>query len=506
MNSRLETPPSIRILPATDLNDLKRKSVRGGVLTFLSQGAHILIGFVSTIVLARLLSPDDYGLLAMVVAVTAFAALFRDLGLSSATIQIHTLTNAQQSNLFWINVALGSTLTLTLAAASPLVAWFYQKPEVLWVTVALSASFLIDSLATQSGALLVREMRFGQMAVATLSGAILNVALGVVLALEGFRYWSLVWGNLAGTLTCDGLLFLLSPFRPGLPSRGTGLKEMLKFGVNVTAFDFVNYFHRNLDNILIGRYWGAEPLGLYSRAYSLLMFPITNLRGPIIAVAFPALSRLQDQPAAYRDYYLRMTSLLALVSMPLTAYLFVAAEPVIEILLGHQWLGVAPVYSCLALAAFIQPTSGFVGSLMLSLGQGRRYFLTGLFNAVILSGSFIIGLPWGPTGVALSYAIGNYIILYPWLTWAFRNSPVSLRDFAEACAFPATVSLIAAGLASISKFHIVQLPPISQLGVFSVIFLIVIAFAAHLTTPGRKHLALLIALVGELRQFRARES
>lgn len=480
--------------------------MRGGVLTFLSQGASVLIGLVSTIVLARLLSPDDYGLLAMVVAVTSFAGLFRDLGLSSAAIQIHTITNAQQSNLFWINVALGSTLTLALAAASPLVAWFYQKPEVLWVTVALSASFLIGSLATQSGALLIREMRFGQQAVAMVSGAIVNLAVAIVLALEGFRYWSLVWGQLAGALTSTVLLFLLSPFRPGLPSRGTGLKEMLKFGVNITAFDFVNYFQRNLDNILIGRYWGAEPLGLYSRAYALLMFPITNLRGPISAVAFPALSRLQDQPAAYRDYYLRVTSLLALVSMPLAAYLFVAAEPVIEILLGHQWLGVAPVFSCLALAAFIQPSSGFAGSLMLSLGQGRRYFLAGLFNAVILSGSFIIGLPWGPTGVALSYAIGNYIVLYPWLTWAFHNSPVSFRDFAVACAFPATMSLIAAGLASILKSHVVEFPLISQLGVFFVIFLIVIAFAFRLTAPGKKNLALLIALVGELRQFRTRES
>jgi PST family polysaccharide transporter len=495
------TITSVTAGQATDLADLKHKSVRGGMVTFASQGAGVIIGLVSTVVLARLLSPADYGIMAMVVAVTAFAGLFRDLGLSSAAIQKHTLTNAQQSNLFWMNVALGTTLTVGLAAASPLVVWFYHKPEVLWVTVALSASFLIGSLATQSGALLVREMRFGQQAVAGISGALVSLSVSVTLALQGFRYWSLVWGPLAGGLTSTSLLFILSPFRPGLPSRGTGLKEMLKFGAHITAFDFVNYFSRNLDSILIGRYWGAGPLGLYSRAYALLMFPINNLRGPINAVAFPAMSRLQNQPEAFRAYYLRVTSLLALVSMPLTAFLFVASRPVIELLLGRQWLGVAPIFSCLAFAAFVQPASGLAGSLLLSLGQGRRYLQCGVFNTVILCASFIIGLPWGPFGVALAYAIANYIVLYPWLNWAFRNSPVSFRDFAGACAFPATVSLIAAALVSMLKPYVMEFPLISQLGVFSLTFLIVIAAAACLTASGRRHMTFLAALAGHFRNI-----
>lgn len=228
-------PSSTDNRPATDLADLKRKSVRGGLITFASQGASVVIQLTSTVVLARLLSPDDYGVMAMVLAVTAFAGLFRDLGLSAAAIQKQTLTNAQQSNLFWINVALGFTLTVLLAAASPLVAWFYGKPEVRWVTVALSASFLIGSLSAQSGALLVREMRFGRQAVAGICGALVTLAVAATLALQEFRYWSLVWGQLAVAVTTTALLFALSPFRPGLPSRGMGLKAMLKFGENITA-------------------------------------------------------------------------------------------------------------------------------------------------------------------------------------------------------------------------------------------------------------------------------
>ena len=234
------------------------------------------------------------------------------------------LRTPSKATLFWINVAFG--LHADRCRLRRRHRWwrgFIASLKLRWVTIALSASFVIGSLATQSGALLVREMRFGRQAVATISRRAGKLDVSVALALRGFRYWSLVWGQLGGGLTTTCLMFVLSPFRPGLPSRGTGLKEMLKFGANITAFDFVNYFHRNLDNILIGRFWGAEALGLYSRAYALLMFPITNLRGPINAVAFPAMSRLQNQPVAFRAYYLRVTSLLALLSMPLTAFLFV---------------------------------------------------------------------------------------------------------------------------------------------------------------------------------------
>jgi len=482
-----------------DLSEIKQKSVRGGAITLISQGASALIGLASTVILARLLSPDDYGLMAMVAVVTSFAGLFRDLGLSSAAIQQRTLSGAQQSNLFWTNVAVGFALTAAVACTAPLVSRFYRKPELLWITVALSTTFVVSSVASQSGALLVRDMRFGRQAVASVSGAIVTLLVGVGLAVSGFRYWSLVWGQLAGSVTSTMLLVALSRFRPGLPSRGTGLKRMLAFGASITGFNLVNYFQRNLDNLLIGRYWGAAPLGIYSRAYSLLLFPIQNVRGPINAVAFPALSRLQNEPAAYRTYYLRVTSLLAALSMPLTAYLYVASEPLIKVVLGRQWLGVVPVFSYLALAAFIQPSSGFSGSLMLSLGQGRRYFERGVFNSVVICTGFVVALPWGPTGVALSYAITIYLVLYPSLRWSFRDSPVSVRDFAGACAFPATVSLVSAAIVALMRPQMANFAPIVQLGAFGLVFLVVIGSAAFLTQTGREHVAFFRGLAEALR-------
>ncbi len=433
--------------------DLKRKSVRGGAVTLISQAISIAIQLTSTVVLARLLSPGDYGVMAMVMAVTGFAGLFRDLGLSSAAIQKKELTRAQQSNLFWLNVAMGLLLTVIVAAASPMVAWFYGKPELTVVTLTLSASFLIGSFGTQHGAMLVRNMLFARQAVANISGAFFGLAVSVALAFQGYSYWALVWGSLVGGLATTLLLLVISPFRPGLPHLGSGIREMLKFGANVTAYDFVNYFARNLDNILIGKLSGPLALGLYSRAYSLLMLPIASLRGPINAVGFPALSRLQDNPTEYRAYYCRITSFLAIASMALIGFLFTASGPIIGIALGPQWSGIIPLFEILAAVSFIQPTLTLWGMVLLSLGLGRRYFFLGIFNTLVIVAGFLCGLRWGASGVATGYAVATYATIYPTLEWAFRNTPLKVRDFTSSVYRPFVAGITSALCSRMSMIH-----------------------------------------------------
>ena len=481
-----------------DMADLKRKSVRGGATTLASQGMSVAVQLASTVILARLLSPEDYGIMAMVLAITAFAGLFRDMGLSVAAVQKKSLSRAQQSNLFWLNVLMGALLTVAVAFSSPLVASFYKKPELVAVTQVLSTTFLISSLATQAGAMLVRQMQFGRKAFATISGSVVTLAVAVIMAMQGYSYWSLVFGNVFGGVCTTLLLFILSPFRPSLPSRGSGVREMVKFGANVTAFNFVNYFHRNLDNILIGRVWGTESLGLYSRAYGLLLLPISSIRAPIIAVALPALSKLQGDPAAFRNYYLRTTSLLAFLSMPLTSFLFVCSRPIIELALGPDWMGVAPIFSVLAIASFIQPASGFVGSLLLSLGRGRRFLACGAFNAGFFAAAFLIGVQWGAIGVAVSYAIANYLVLYPWLRWSFLDTSVTFEGFLRACTFPALLSVSAAAL---SILILPQLPPagavleiLRAFGVFSV----TAAVFLFGSSSGRSQIAMIVNLMRQL--------
>lgn len=473
------------VAPAVDMADLKRKSVRGGMATFASQGISMAIQLASTVVLSRLLSPDDYGIIAMVMAVTAFAGLFRDLGLSAAAIQKGNLTHAQMSNLFWLNVGMGTVLSAALAAASPLVAWFYGKPELVPLTLLLSSTFLICSLGTQHSALMVREMRFGRQAVTNIAGALCGLAVSIVLALRGHGYWALAWGNIVGGMITTALLFGLSSFCPGFWAKGAGIRSMIKFGANVTAFDLVNYFQRNLDKLLIGRVWGPLDLGLYTRAYSLLMLPITSIRGPINAVAFPALSKLQNDPEAFRDYYLKTTSLIAMLSMPLAAFLFVASDPIIEVVLGNDWLDASEIFSYLALAAFIQPVSGFAGSLLLSLGQGKRYLQCGLFNAIILSIAFALGLRWGAKGVALAYAIGNYVVLYPWLSWAFKSSPVRFGMFIRSCSLPLVVSLGGVVPCLIVSMKLKGFSPVFQGAGLAIVFFFGATIAMLISKRGR---------------------
>lgn len=444
-------PPTRSPAPedAVDLASLKRKSVRGGTVTLISRLASVAIHLASTVILARVLSPDDYGAIAMVLALTAIAGLFRDLGLSAAAIQKGVLTHAQMSTLFWLNVAAGAALTSLVAASAPLIALFYGKPELAPLTRLLSLSFLISSFGTQHGALLQREMRFGRKAVPSIAGALAALGISVFLAFRGHGYWALAWGTFAGDITATTLLFLVSPFRPGLPVKGCGVRSMLRFGAHITAFDFLNYFHRNLDNILVGRFWGTDALGLYNRAYRLLMFPITHLRDPINAVAFPAMSRLQNQPDEFRTYFKRVASLLACTSMPLTALLFVSAQPVIELAMGPRWLGVVPIFSTLAVVAFIQPVALLQGLVAMSAGKGRDYLLLGIVHASSSSAGFIAGLPWGPTGVAWGYAVSTYAVLYPGLKIGFRRTSVRMGDFFYSIIRPLIASVAAASIVSL---------------------------------------------------------
>jgi O-antigen/teichoic acid export membrane protein len=437
----------IRISPATLLADgpqggLREQSVRGGATVVASQAVLQCLSIGSSMVLARLLVPSDFGLLAMVTAVTGFAAIFRDMGLSMSTIQRETITQAQVSTLFWINVAVGCGLTLVLAVAAPLVTRFYGRPELLAITLAIAPTFVFSSLGIQHGALLRRQMRFTTLASVQIISTVISVVTAIALALMGLRYWALVAQTLVASLAGAAGMWIASGWRPGLPSRRVGTRGMLGFGANITAFDVVNYFSRNLDNILIGRLHGSLALGYYSKAYGLLMLPISNIRGPITTVALPALSRLVSSPERYRAYYLEMLSIIAFVSMPLVTLLFVCSEGLIRLVLGAKWGAASPLFQLLAITAFIQPAASTWGVVLLSSGQGTRYFRWGAFNAAATSLAFLIGVRWGAAGVAIAYAIINYLLLYPSFWYCFQDTPIKPRDFFVGIWRPAVASLL----------------------------------------------------------------
>jgi PST family polysaccharide transporter len=231
---------------------------------------------------------------------------------------------------------------------------------------------------------------------------------------------------------------------------------MVRFGANLTAFDFVNYFARNLDNVLIGRIWGPEQLGLYSRAYTLMMFPITNIRGPLSAVAFPALTRLKADPSAFRQYYLKLLTIVSLITMPIVGLLYSLTSSIISIALGKAWSATEPIFKILAIVAFIQTPYSLTGLVQLALGRGRRYLVIGATAAAIVCAGFIVGVAWGSVGVAWGYVIATYAMIVPMLEWSFRGTQIRVSDF-FATIFPPAVATVAACVATAFAINVIQL-------------------------------------------------
>lgn len=423
-------------------NSLKKHAVRGGAVSVFSQGCGFILRMVSTIILARLLSPADFGLIAMATVISNFAAVFKDIGLSMATVQKADIKHDQISTLFWINVVVGICITSSFIAIAPLVSWFYGQPELLFITMILGVTFIFAGLTTQHKALLTRHMKFFILGVIEVLSMLAAVVVAIVAGLCGSGYWALVLFHLSLAMGSAIGMWMAMPWRPGLPKRNSGVKEMLAFGGNITGFNFINYFARNLDDILIGRYVGSAALGLYRKAYDLLMFPIQQLTHPIAVVAIPALSQVQNKPELYCKYYLKAISSIAFISMPVVVLLYIYSIEIILILLGEQWVEAAPIFKILAITAFIQPVSTTVGVVLVSLGQSGRFLRYGILNSIAVACCFVVGIRWDAIGVASAYAVANYIILFPSLWYCFHLTPVSIVSFCKAIGLPVIASLV----------------------------------------------------------------
>jgi len=449
--------------------DLKGRSVRGGLVTLTSQGTQFLMQTVSTVVLARLLVPAEFGMVAMVTAITGLASAFADLGLSEATIQRKEITHDQVSALFWINVAVGLGLMLVTAALAPVLSRFYREPRLVDITLLLSVTFLIGGLRVQPDALLKRQMRFSSLAIRDVASYALAVPIAIAMALRGAGYWALVALPLTLNLTQMTLSWLMVKWRPGLPRRDANVGSMVVFGGNVAASYLIFNLNRNADNVLIGWYWGAAPLGLYSRAYNLLMLPVRQLSAPAASVAVPAFSKLQGDPERFARYYLRATSLIMWISAPLFGFLFVAAEPVIILILGARWREAVPVFQILVISALGQMLLESTVWLLVSRGQSQRLLKLLLIISPVIVASFVIGLPFGIKGVALSSSL-VLLAMLPWiLKFTFRGTDLTLQRVGWALLYPVSVCLAGVFLAEL---------------------------ALHLIAPGRTLLQLLVVALG----------
>jgi len=438
---------SVDVLSTEHLNaDLKGRSVRGGMLTLGSQGSQFLLGMAFTVVLAHLLTPADFGLVAMVTAITGLGQAFADMGLSEATIQRPDLTHDQVSALFWINLAIGLGLSLVTVSLAPLLARFYREPRLVAITLVLSAVFAIGGLRVQPDALLKRQMRFKALAIRDVAGNALGVIVSIIMAWRGAGYWAIVAFPLITNFTVMALSWIMVHWTPSLPRRGVEVRSLIVFGGNVAASYLIDNLNRNTSNIVIGWYWGAAPLGLFSRAYNLLMKPVSQLTGPAAGVAIPAFSKIYKDAERFAHYYLRTVSLIMWTGAPLFGFLFVAARPVVILVLGRKWLEAAPVFQILAISSLAQPIFQSAAWVLVSRGRSDRLLKLSLITSPVIVGSFIVGLPFGIRGVALCYSIALVSAL-PWiLRFVFRDTALTLGRLARAVMYP--VILCLAGVVS----------------------------------------------------------
>ncbi len=449
--------------------DLKGRSVRGGAITMVNQASKFILNLGATAVLARLLTPQDYGLFGMVTALIGLAGVFNDMGLSAATVQKPEINHKQVSTLFWVNVGLGTLIMVVVAVLAPVVAWFYREPRLLWITLAMSTAFIFSGLTVQHKALLERQMRFSSLAAIEFTSFVVSTLIGMVSGWYGSSYWALVHMQLAGVFIYMVGVWVVCKWRPGLPARRAGVRSMLKFGGNLTGFNMLNYGARNLDNILIGRVWGAGALGLYSKAYSLMMLPLNQINGPVTAVAVPGLSRLSSEPQQFRNHYVKALSLITAITMPVVLLMLILAQEIVELLLGPQWREVGIIFQLLGLSAFFQPITNTSGWLYISKGRSDRMFKWGVFASSFLVLSFFVGLPYGARGIALTYSIAKVLQTVPCMYYATRDTSVTMLDLLQAIKPSFVASLIAGAVTLGVQFLIAPSLPILATAIISTV-------------------------------------
>jgi O-antigen/teichoic acid export membrane protein len=429
------------------MKDLKQRTLRGGLARLCAQAANFLLRGGSLMILARLLGPKEFGLVGMVTAFTGVLDLFRDFGLSSAAVQRTTVTEEQVSTLFWINMLVGALLGLLAIAMAPVIAAFYHEPRLFSVTVILAAGFLFNAAGVQHSVLLQRQMRFTALSLIGVVSLIVGTSIAIGGAKAGYGYWALVAMTVSSPLIATIGLWVATRWVPGMPHRRAGIRSMMRFGGTLTLNGLVAYAAYNAEKVLIGRFWGTDAIGIYGRAYQLVNIPTANLNSAVGEVAFSALSRLQDDPSCLKSYFLKGFSLVLAMTLPITIACALFADDMIFVLLGPKWKDAAAIFRLLAPTIAIFAIINPLGWLLNSVGLVGRGLKIALVFAPVMIAGYVMGLPYGPKGVAFAYSAVMTLWVIPHILWCVHGTAISLWDILLATSRPLASGILAGALA-----------------------------------------------------------
>jgi O-antigen/teichoic acid export membrane protein len=427
-------------------HDFKSLTVRGGIWTLSAEAVKFVLVLGATIVLSRLLTPQDFGLYAVVMGVANFLLLFRDLGLGISAVQATRLSQAQASALFWINIGTGMVLATVMLVAAPLVSWVYHQPRLTAAMWTMALCYLAMGLSNQPQTLLRRRLRLDIVTRAQIIATGSGCVAAVIAAWLGARYWALIVMSVVTEAVLSGIMWVACDWRPDPPSRFAGMRPLLTFGGHMTGFNVLRYVTSQFDSLLVGWYWGPTALGFYDKADKILQLPNNQVGAPVANLAYATLSRLNDQPRQYFAYLRQYLLLSTGVGMPVIAFLFVTAHLVIPLVLGAQWSPSVLVFRALAPSGFFLTFTIVLGWLFVSEGRTGRQLAWQVGTTILTVASFFVGLPWGPFGVALVFSVSRGLLVLPNTIYCCHGSPVRWTQLVNVAAYPALASLLSAAL------------------------------------------------------------
>ncbi len=449
------------------MSTLRQQAARGVKWTSLSTALVVVIGIAQMAVLTRLLSRADFGLMAMVTTVTGFAHIYADMGLSNAIIQRRSPTRDQLSTLYWTNILTGAVLFVAVAATSSLIATFYREPGLQGLVVVSGLIFLITPLGQQFQILLQKELEFDRLARVEVSSAATGFAVAVLAAAAGLGVWALVIGILLQSAARMVQLVAIG-WRRWPPARHfarADLKGYLSFGLYQIGERTIYYFAANVDYLLIGRYLGAEQLGIYTIAYQLVVIPVSRLNPILTKVAFPVFSRRQDDPAALRRGFGELIELVALVTFPLLIGLAVVAPAAVPAIFGPNWQPSVELVQILSVMGLLMCLSNPLGSALLAKGRADVGFWLNVANTAVVVPALWVAVGWGTSAVAWGHTIIAFLFFLVELWIVDRilamDSLSYLRRLARPSATTAAMA-VAVGVAYLLVSE-TRLRPVAQL-------------------------------------------
>jgi O-antigen/teichoic acid export membrane protein len=445
-----------QVTAATQASDLRTSVLHGLAWSMLTVATCQVSRLLFGIMLARLLTPEEYGLAGLALVFSSLVIMLSDVALGAALVQRPTITEADRSTVFWTSAFIGVVFAIVGVASSGAIASLYGEPAVQPLFAVLSVTFLIMSLGRAHAALFHREMDFRAIAIRGIGATFLGGSIGVTAAMMGYGAWALIAQHIGFATATTVFLWAFSPWRPRMMFSVDSLRNLGGFGLNVSGARVVEYLNMSADKLLIGKFLGSSALGIYSVAYNVVLMPLSGLLIAIRDTMFPALSRVQEEPARLANGWLRATRLLAAISIPAMLSLAVVAHDFVVVVLGDRWEGAVPVLQIIALAGIVQAVSSVHPVVLTAADRTQLLLRFSLLELAVVIPAMAIGLRWGIVGVAAAYAVATTAtrLVLSWLT--ARTLERSVGDVLRSLVDVVQASVITAAVVALARYALLE--------------------------------------------------